>query len=370
MTIRRYITPVFALTLLSALSVRILAQEIRPDFSVGTPRYFLSDHLGSVRAIVDGNGDVEASYDYLPYGTLWSTSDSDYGNDYLFGGKEKQTILEANLYDSNARFLSTDGAFTSIDPQASRHPHINPYVYRASDPVNLIDPDGRIVRLANNYAGGIENIAKIAATSLGSRVMSHLIRQKDVYNLNSTFWTASSSYNPKSRDINYVGNPWYKEIPFDGGALNSMVAMGHETFHAFDHSNYVFNSANAGYSKDIVEPRAVSFGNYLRQAYSLSPLREQYGNIKGNFHQFTGNEEISNFTTLGNNSDKTSYGFSYTKTTTIVESYKTFLGIKTPDKTRTETATYYMTVSRDKNNNVSFQTFSNEEAYKKATSNW
>ena len=48
----------------------------------------------------------------------------------------------------------------------------------------------------------------------------------------------------------------------------------------------------------------------------------------------------------------------------------TFLGIKTPDKTRTETATYYMTVSRDKNNNVSFQTFSNEEAYKKATSNW
>lgn len=149
-----------------------------------------------------------------------------------------------------------------------------------------------------------------------------------------------------------------------------MVAMGHETFHAFDHSYYRFNSANAGSRKDILEPRAVSFGNYLRQAYSLSPLREQYGNIKGDFHQFAGNEEISNFTTLGNNSDKTSYGFSYTKTTTIVESYKTFLGIKMPDKTRTETATYYMTVSRDKNNNVSFQTFSNEEAYKKATSNW
>ena len=37
MTIRRYITPIFALTLLPALSERILAQEIRPDFSVGTP---------------------------------------------------------------------------------------------------------------------------------------------------------------------------------------------------------------------------------------------------------------------------------------------------------------------------------------------
>lgn len=148
MTIRRYITPIFALTLLPALSERILAQEIRPDFSVGTPHYFLSDHLGSVRAIVDGNGDVEASYDYLPYGTLWSTSDSDYGNDYLFGGKEKQTILEANLYDSNARFLSTDGIFTSIDPQASRYPHINPYGYCASDPIKFIDPDGRDVKPA------------------------------------------------------------------------------------------------------------------------------------------------------------------------------------------------------------------------------
>ena len=32
-------------------------------------------------------------------------------------------------------------------------------------------------------------------------------------------------------------------------------------------------------------------------AYSLSPQREQYGNLKGNFHQLTANEEISNFTT-------------------------------------------------------------------------
>ncbi|GHU73390.1 hypothetical protein FACS189413_17730 [Bacteroidia bacterium] len=217
----------------------------------------------------------------------------------------------------------------------------------------------------------MENIAKIAATNLGSQVMSHLIGRNETYTLNSTFWSTSSSYDPSSRDINYVGNPWYSEIPNDGGALNSMVAMGHETFHAFDNSNNVFNSANAGYSKDIAEPRAVSFGNYLRSAYSLSPLREQYGNIKGIFHQFGGGDKISDFTTLGNNSDKTSSGFSYTKTTTIVESYKKgFLGIKIPDKTRTETATYYMTVSRDKNNNASFQIYNSEEEYKKATSNW
>lgn len=267
--------------------------------------------------------------------------------------------------------IQTVSRFISIDPHAERYYSISPYAYCANNPVKFIDPDGKVIRLANNYAGGMENIAKIAATSLGSQVMSHLISRKETYTLNSTFWSSSSSYDPTNRDINYVGNPWYSEIPYDGGALNSMVAMGHESFHAFDHSYNLFNSANAGYSRDLVEPRAVSFGNYLRSTYSLSPLREQYGYIKGNFHQFGGNEKISDFATLGNNSDKTSYGFSYTKTTTIVESYKkNFLGLRVPDKTRKETTTHYMTVSRDKNNNVSFQTYNSEEEYRNATSNW
>ena len=41
-----------------------------------------------------------------------------------------------------------------------------------------------------------------------------------------------------------------------------------------------------------------------------------------------------------------------------------------PDKTRKETNTYFMTVTRDNNNNVSFQIYENEEDYNKATSNW
>ncbi len=157
---------------------------------------------------------------------------------YKYNGKELDRMHGLDLFDYGARhYDAAIGRWWGVDALAEKYYSISPYAYVGNNPVKYIDPDGRIVRLANNYAGGIENIARIAATSLGSRVMSHLIRQKDVYTLNSTFWTASSSYNPKSRDINYVGNPWYKEIPFDGGALNSMVAMGHETFHAFDHSN-------------------------------------------------------------------------------------------------------------------------------------
>jgi hypothetical protein len=237
-----------------------------------------------------------------------------------------------------------------------------------------VDPDGNAIKLADNYGGAMANIAQIAATSLGSQVISQLIGRNETYTMNSTFWTSSSSYNPSNRTVNYVASPIYSEIPIDGGALNSMIAMGHETFHAFDHSINVFDEAHAAYSRTTTEPRAVSFGNYLREAYSLSPLREQYTlngrQIQGLFHQFGANEKISNFTTLGNNAAETSYGFSYTKTTTTVESYKNYAWGRVPDKTKTETATYYMTVSRDKNNNVSYQIYNNEADYQKATSNW
>ena len=81
-------------------------------------------------------------------------------------------------------------------------------------------------------------------------------------------------------------------------------------------------------------------------------------------------KKISDFKLLGNNIEKTSYGFSYIRTTTIVESYKDYFGMVIPNETRTETATYYISVSMDDNNNVSFQIYSDENEYQEATSNW
>ena len=53
-----------------------------------------------------------------------------------------------NLYDSQARFQSNIGAFLSKDPLAEKYYGISPYSYCAGNPVNLVDPEGDIIHVA------------------------------------------------------------------------------------------------------------------------------------------------------------------------------------------------------------------------------
>ena len=127
------------------------------------PRYFITDHLGSTRVVLDNFGDVLERYDYYPYGKIVPVSVASSGNtDYLYTGKESQNALFGiNWYDSAARFQTTDGIFTSIDPLAEKYYHLSPYAYCAGNPVNLVDPQGdsTTVYLARNAVAGAGHIA-------------------------------------------------------------------------------------------------------------------------------------------------------------------------------------------------------------------
>ena len=103
--------------------------------------YYITDHLGSVRAVTDAEGEVLDTFDYMPYGSEISSTSST-TTDYRFTGKERQSMVNNSIYDSFARFQNTYGRFMSIDPKAENFYHISPYTYCAGDPVNLVDPDG------------------------------------------------------------------------------------------------------------------------------------------------------------------------------------------------------------------------------------
>jgi RHS repeat-associated protein len=111
------------------------------DGSYGDLFYFVTDHLGSTRALVDSTGDVQATYDYYPYGTLkYSLVSTDTKMRYT--GKELDDN-EIRQHYFGARYLNTTTLyFNSIDPQEDRYPGWSPYCYALANPMRLVDPDG------------------------------------------------------------------------------------------------------------------------------------------------------------------------------------------------------------------------------------
>ena len=184
-----------------------------------------------------------------------------------------------------------------------------------------------------------------------------MIGSRKTYTANSVFWTTSSNYDDQT--INYVKNTWYSNI--DGGSASNELIMGHEIYHAYQDDTYQIHwyKGEMGNGLDM-ERGAVGFENYFRAVYGDSPMREQYSGViggeKGSFKPDyipRNGESISNFTSLGNNEKKTSFGFSFDKKTS-----------------KSETQKYYIVVSSDENKKFNYQIYTSEEAYKKATSNW
>jgi RHS repeat-associated protein len=106
----------------------------------GAVSYFLEDHLGSTRYIVDNGGRVISAFDYSAFGVPRSVT----GDGPRFGGQEWDS--ETSLLFLGSRYMDPrDARFLSRDPfpPSLRHPQtFNRYVYAGNDPVNLTDPTG------------------------------------------------------------------------------------------------------------------------------------------------------------------------------------------------------------------------------------
>ncbi|MCS4279184.1 RHS repeat-associated core domain-containing protein [Stenotrophomonas rhizophila] len=106
--------------------------------SSGVRSYFLSDHLGSTRALVDETGKLLVEYDYDAYGGLQS-DEGGHDNPYQFTGREQDA---SGLYYYRARYYHTGmGRFISEDP-IGLNGGANPYAYVNGNPVSLADPLG------------------------------------------------------------------------------------------------------------------------------------------------------------------------------------------------------------------------------------
>ena len=122
--------------------------EVIGNLAGGGRRYFVKDHLGSVRTTVDRNGNVVGRDDYYPFGLAMpgrSGNSSNPNDNYKFIGEELDDEAGLNLMNLNARtYDSVTARFLQIDPLFD-HPNqvgLSPYNYSWNNPINLSDPSG------------------------------------------------------------------------------------------------------------------------------------------------------------------------------------------------------------------------------------
>ena len=206
-------------------------------------RFFITDHLGSVRVVTDAAGAIIRTNHYDPYGAevvpyrtgtqpAASTAGTDASSRFMFSGNEWEK--DPALYDFHARrFNPATASFTSADPLAAKYPNLSPYAYCAGNPVNLVDPDGRKIAVGGNVTYKNKVYAAInhmSAYGVG-RVIDHLNDSKETYTIVPD---AINSYSSKSRTISW--NPDYMKLDESGKIMHSpTVSLAHELGHAENH---------------------------------------------------------------------------------------------------------------------------------------
>ncbi len=99
--------------------------------------YFLTDHLGSVRVIVDSAGTVKERNDYYPFGARHIRSDyAQSTNRWKYNGKELQTTGDLGYLDYGARMYDAGlGRWMAVDLLSENYPGIGSYVYCINNPL-------------------------------------------------------------------------------------------------------------------------------------------------------------------------------------------------------------------------------------------
>jgi RHS repeat-associated protein len=119
--------------------------QIEADESNGNVRWALTDHLGSVRDIVDDSGTVLNHVVYDAFGGV--TSQTDESVVFRYGYTARELDAESGLQYNRARYLdSFTGKFISEDPISFQGEDTNLYRYVENSPINYTDATGLLRR--------------------------------------------------------------------------------------------------------------------------------------------------------------------------------------------------------------------------------
>ena len=158
----------------------LLTDEGYVTLSDSKYHYYLKDHQGNNRVVINQSGTVEETNHYYPFGGVFASS----GNvqPYKYNGKELDVKKGLNWYDYGARHYDAAlGRFTTVDPLSEKYYPIGMYAYCNNNPVRYIDPTGMFTspiydeegKLLGTDDEGLQGVAIIMNKSNFKQGMSH-----------------------------------------------------------------------------------------------------------------------------------------------------------------------------------------------------
>jgi RHS repeat-associated protein len=128
----------------------LLTEEGYVDLSASTPTYYyyLKDHQGNNRVVINSSGTVSETNHYYPFGGVFAST----GNvqPYKYNGKELDTKKGLNWYDYGARHYDAMlGRFMTQDRFAEKYYALSSYHYGANNPASNVDINGDSIVVLN-----------------------------------------------------------------------------------------------------------------------------------------------------------------------------------------------------------------------------
>lgn len=287
--------------------------RILPNGSSYIYEYFLKDHLGNTRAVVDQNGTIKQIQDYYPFGMEMNQGNAlnTASNLYKYNGKEKQVELGLDQLDYGARFYDAEiGRFNVIDRFSEKYFTLSPYQYGGLNPLKYIDVNGDSLRIRGSdqfQRQFMNDLRAIIKDDKTAKIFSYLHSSKtDIYiteaksvvgSLMEAAGNKEKGENLKMKESGIERTGRGLEVEYsqlngvkmqDVEKTNSAGTLAHELTHARDMLNgqeakdYKMGAQKGlkgvdreKYVRSQMEKRAVESENRIRVLFGL-PERKTY----------------------------------------------------------------------------------------------
>ena len=238
----------------------LLTEEGYVDLSNSTYNYYLKDHQGNNRVVINGSGTVSETNHYYPFGGVFAST----GNvqSYKYNGKELDTKKGLNWHDYGARHYDAAlGRWHSVDPLAEKMGAWSPYVYCFNNPMKFVDEEGEVPLIVPFLFKGLIGAAIDATTQVSISMItgssfSEAVGNIDITSVGKSFITAAI---PMGKAVKIGFEVADAAIDFKANGKIETVADGKDIAHAVVDmvsskvSDKFVDGATVGFNKAISE---------------------------------------------------------------------------------------------------------------------